>query len=276
MGSLYVEVHQSLAGHPKTKKAMRLLGISKPQLIGHMVCLWFWCQQYAKDGDLSTYDNGEIADGAEWDGDADQFINALITCGSKDGGGFLVRDGKELFVNDWHEYGGKIFKEREAGARRQAEWRKRHNALRNTDDNGMSPLRNDDVTVMLPDVTRLDRDRDNTRQDERGDRDRIELTTKHVSNGAASNTAGANGSVDVYSFTLDVLSQIGFRDADKFLENVDLDLASYWAWYYLCQPEKARSTIKNWPALINKQVRDNQKPRLSDEQQTAFWKQFNH
>ena len=32
----WIEAHQELRNHPKTKKAARLLGISRPQMIGHL------------------------------------------------------------------------------------------------------------------------------------------------------------------------------------------------------------------------------------------------
>ena len=38
----YVEAHAGLRDHLKTKKVARLLGVPKVQVIGHMLCLWWW------------------------------------------------------------------------------------------------------------------------------------------------------------------------------------------------------------------------------------------
>ena len=88
----YVEAHAGLRDHLKTKKVARLLGVPKVQVIGHMLCLWWWCQEYAQDGDLSGFDAADIADAAEWEGEPETFVNALLNCGAKGGAGFLHND----------------------------------------------------------------------------------------------------------------------------------------------------------------------------------------
>lgn len=123
----YVEAHAELRNHPKTKKAARALNIHKAQMIGHLLCLWWWCQDYAEDGDLSGYDPEDIADAAEWDGDAEQFIDALKSCGARGGAGFLERnDEGGLCVRDWFDYGGKLAVKREQDRERKARERKRN------------------------------------------------------------------------------------------------------------------------------------------------------
>src|SRR5690606_21973542 len=93
-----------------------------PTIIGHLHLLWHWCLSYAEDGDLSAYDAADIAEAVMWDGDPDQFIEALINCGPAGKAGFLERDAQgRLLVHDWHEYAGKLLEKREeareAGAR---------------------------------------------------------------------------------------------------------------------------------------------------------------
>jgi hypothetical protein len=111
----YVEAHAGLRDHLKTKKVARLLGVPKVQVIGHLLCLWWWCQEYAQDGDLSGFDAADIADAAEWEGEPETFVNALLNCGAKGGAGFLHNDPDSgaLLVNDWYQYGGKLFVQRE-------------------------------------------------------------------------------------------------------------------------------------------------------------------
>ena len=126
----YVEAHASLKDHPKTKKVARLLDIPKVQVVGHMLCLWWWCQDYAQDGNLSKYSPEDIAEAAEWEGEPECFVEALLGCGNKDAPGFLTieADGA-LVIHDWYLYGGKLFVQRKQGAIRQANWRARNAAV---------------------------------------------------------------------------------------------------------------------------------------------------
>ena len=119
----WIEAHQELRNHPKTKKAARLLGISRPQMIGHLFCLWWWCLDYSANGNLAAFDNADIADGAEWDGDPDRFVQSLVDCGPSDRPGFLVDNGNGLEVKDWCDYGGKYITKRDQGRERQRNFR---------------------------------------------------------------------------------------------------------------------------------------------------------
>lgn len=105
----WIESHQSLGNHPKTKKAARLLGVSKVQVVGHLTYLWWWALDYAQDGNLSRFDDPEIADGAQWEGDAGEFVAAI-----KDAG-FINAQGA---LNDWDDYAGKLIDRRQANATR--------------------------------------------------------------------------------------------------------------------------------------------------------------
>lgn len=135
----YVEAHAGLRDHLKTKKVARLLGVPKVQVIGHMLCLWWWCQEYAQDGDLSSFDVADIAEAAEYEGDPQTFVDALLDCGVKGGAGFLHHDQDTgaLLINDWYQYGGKLFVQRAQSAERMRNYR-----ARNAD-----VTRNDSVTV---------------------------------------------------------------------------------------------------------------------------------
>ena len=121
----WLEAHQDLRDHPKTKRAARALGISRPQMIGHLLCMWWWCLDYAEDGNLTDFDNADIADAAGWEGEPDDFIHALLHCGPADRAGFLTNsDG--LRVNDWSQYGGKYITKRSQGRDRQRTYRERN------------------------------------------------------------------------------------------------------------------------------------------------------
>jgi len=118
----WIESHDNLKDHPKTRRAARLLGVSVPTIIGHLHLLWHWCLSYAEDGDLSAYDAADIAEAAMWSGDPDQFVEALLNCGPAGKKGFLERDDQgRLLVHDWMDYAGELIMKREelreAGAR---------------------------------------------------------------------------------------------------------------------------------------------------------------
>ncbi len=152
----YVEAHAGLRDHLKTKKVARLLGIPKVQVIGHMLCLWWWCQEYAQDGDLSNFDAADIADAAEYEGDPQMFVDALLNCGAKGGAGFLRYDSDNaLIINDWYQYGGKLFVQRAQSAERMRKKRERDS---NKTDGYADVTRNEPVTVTH--VTPIDKIRE--------------------------------------------------------------------------------------------------------------------
>jgi len=149
----WLEAHQELRDHPKTKRAARLLGISRPQMIGHMFCLWWWCLDYAETGSLVNFDHDDIAEAAGWEGNPDLFINALVNCGTAGRPGFLVDDGDSLSVNDWAEYGGRYITKRNQGRDRQRTWRLRNakvthdESVSDADVTRYERVSNDDVSV---------------------------------------------------------------------------------------------------------------------------------
>ncbi|MHA6481087.1 DnaD domain-containing protein [Paenibacillus sp. strain BS8-2] len=105
----WIESHQELARHPKTRKLSRKLGISIPAAIGHLHMLWWWAIDYAQDGDLSNFDPDDIADALDWPNDANQLIAALIDSG------FIDRVGEgegTLVVHDWFDYAGRLVDKR--------------------------------------------------------------------------------------------------------------------------------------------------------------------
>ena len=111
---VWIESHQSLKDHPKTKRVARALDVPVPYVMGMLHCLWYWAMDYAQDGDLTGYSDEDIADAAEYTaGDASAFVEALVTCGTKGGSGFIDRseDGG-LFLHDWWEYAGKLIDSR--------------------------------------------------------------------------------------------------------------------------------------------------------------------
>lgn len=107
----WIESHQGLMHHPKTKRLARLLGVSVPTAIGHLHCLWYWALDYAQDGDLTSYDEIDVAGGALWDGDEREFSEALVKAG------FVDLDPPR--IHDWMDYAGRLVERRRADVERK-------------------------------------------------------------------------------------------------------------------------------------------------------------
>jgi hypothetical protein len=145
----WIESHQELRNHPKTKKAARNLHIHWAQVIGHLHALWWWAIDNAPDGDLSGYDTEELLDAAGWDGDGD-LLTVFCTCGKTGEAGFLERtpDGR-LVIHDWWDYAGKLITKRQQNADRVKEYRARNAHVTHTERVG-TPLNS---TVQYSTVT---------------------------------------------------------------------------------------------------------------------------
>mgnify|MGYP000874957578 CR=1 FL=1 len=113
----WIESHQEVWQHPKTRKLARLLGVSVPTAVGHLHGLWYWALSYAQDGVIGRFDPEEIADAVLWEGDPATFIEALISSGYADDG----PDGAQL--HDWYDYAGRLMDQREI-KKEQARFRK--------------------------------------------------------------------------------------------------------------------------------------------------------
>ncbi len=116
----WIKSFQALGDHPKTKRAARLLGVSKPTMVGHLHYLWWWAVSYAEDGSLAGYSPEDVADVALWDRAPAEFIAALLDCGVNGRAGFLERDEDgSLWIHDWEEYAGKLVERRATERDRQ-------------------------------------------------------------------------------------------------------------------------------------------------------------
>jgi len=123
----WIESHQTLGQHPKTRKLARILNVSLPTAVGYLHYLWWWAMDYAQDGDLSRFEPEDIADAALWEGEAKSFIDALIKAGFLD----LDKDNNLLIIHDWDEYAGRLIEKKKANRERQKRWREQRvsNAL---------------------------------------------------------------------------------------------------------------------------------------------------
>ena len=116
----WIAVYQSLPSHRKTLRLQALLGMRRPQLLGHLVLLWLWAVDNAQDGrlpELSGRELGAICDLSPKR--AGEFISALEQAG------FLDRDGQGLRFHQWEDYGGKLLESRRNAAERNRRYRER-------------------------------------------------------------------------------------------------------------------------------------------------------
>lgn len=95
------------------------LNVEKNAIAGSLGFLWTWIMKNAPDGDLSSFSSNIIArDAAEWSGDAEQFVTALIRAQLLDY--YLDRSEQFLVVHDWDAYQGRLIEKRDAdNARRR-------------------------------------------------------------------------------------------------------------------------------------------------------------
>lgn len=125
----WIESHQELGRHPKTRRLARMLGISLPAAVGHLHYLWWWALDFAEDGDLSGYDSYEIAEAAMWEGDPDEIVDALVHAQ------FLDRTGDGgLVLHDWDEYAGRLIERRARDRERKRRERAAKRASRGDGD----------------------------------------------------------------------------------------------------------------------------------------------
>lgn len=116
----WIESHQALRDHPKVARLCRLLDCSRREAVGMLHLLWWWALDNAEDGDVSDYDSLDLALAADWEGDPEVFVKALLTCGPGRRDGFLEDDGDRLVLHDWWEYAGKLVARRRLDRERKA------------------------------------------------------------------------------------------------------------------------------------------------------------
>ena len=123
----WIELHQQLPAHPKTRRLARTLGLKVPndipQVVGHLCMFWLWCMDFALDGSLERMTAQDIADAAGWLDDPDTFVGAMREVG------FIDTHGDIDYVHDWDDYIGRLLtyreKERQRNRVKQQRYRDR-------------------------------------------------------------------------------------------------------------------------------------------------------
>jgi hypothetical protein len=100
---MWLELHDALIDHVKIKRLSRAVTRPTVTVRGHLVTLWLNVLRHAPDGNLVDWTTDDIADYAEWDGDAATFVQALVDCRLLD-----KADDGHLEAHDWREYAGQL------------------------------------------------------------------------------------------------------------------------------------------------------------------------
>lgn len=166
----WIKAYQSLPTHKKLKKLKRLLKIKTPAAVGHVVMLWLWAIDNAPDGYLADLDYEDIAEAAEWQGDPEKFVEALV------GAGFVDWDvnGDVSVLHDWDEYTGGLMDAQSEAKKKHQERQKRYRERQKTRHGDVtgdaecdvtqasrneSVTRHGDVTETVRDALRIDKNR---------------------------------------------------------------------------------------------------------------------
>lgn len=104
----WIEIHQTLPRHRKTLATAGRLSVDRHTIIGHLLELWTWgIDNVPSDGFMGNISFQELAIAADWRGDENSFVSALIDSG------FIDKNPDGLWLHDWYEYAGKLLEKRE-------------------------------------------------------------------------------------------------------------------------------------------------------------------
>lgn len=139
----WIESHQELREHPKTKRLCRLLALPRPMVVGYLHFLWWWAYDYAPEGDLSVFSDEDIADAVDWEGEPSALMSALVQAG------FVTEDRR---LHDWEDFAQKWIERRRQDRERKRATRSAGEPDRRT-SNGSPPEIHSLSGVTVPDHT---------------------------------------------------------------------------------------------------------------------------
>lgn len=112
----WIESHQALRDHPKTIDLMALMGWDLDTNIGKLHRFWWWCVDYAEDGDLRKHNDSRLAIAVGLNSNqGKQFVEAMVKSG------WIDRE-PYFRVHDWWDYIG-LFLQRKY-QRQPEKWQK--------------------------------------------------------------------------------------------------------------------------------------------------------
>lgn len=111
----WIKSHQEIINHPKTLDLMEIMGWDVDKCIAKLHRLWWWCVDYAEDGDLRKHNDQRIARavGLNGENEAKLFVEGMIKAR------WLDRE-PYFRVHDWWDHVGEFLKRRHN--KNQAKW----------------------------------------------------------------------------------------------------------------------------------------------------------
>lgn len=102
----WIEAHQGLVNHPKTKTLASIMGWDKFGAVGRLLAFWSWCFEYAPTGDLSRWNNALIAESVELNAtESKAFVEAMVESG------WICREPGLFRVHDWIDYASRYLRD---------------------------------------------------------------------------------------------------------------------------------------------------------------------
>jgi hypothetical protein len=112
---MWIKIDHSLPQKPEVYIIAQRLGISRAEVVGHLVSFWLWTDQMSADGTMLG--NRQIVDSLT----TENFANTLIDVGWID----FLDNGEKLEVVNFERHNGTSAKRRATNAQKVAEHRKR-------------------------------------------------------------------------------------------------------------------------------------------------------
>jgi len=98
----WIEAHQKLDNHPKVLDLMNYMTWDLDTTIGKLFRFWWWCVDYAEDGDLRKHNDARIASAVGLNGCyGKEFVENMVKSGWIDRNPYFR-------VHDWWDYIGKF------------------------------------------------------------------------------------------------------------------------------------------------------------------------
>lgn len=112
----YIEVRTTLPDHKKAKAMARDVGMRRPWVVGHLVCIWTWAlENVPSNGSLAGIEDVDLEEAAQWPEErAGELVPAMVRAG------FIEVDRTGRFIHDWDEYAGRLLRRREEDRARKA------------------------------------------------------------------------------------------------------------------------------------------------------------
>lgn len=134
----WIEAHQTLKDHPKVIDLMNLMEWDLDTTIGKLFRFWWWCVDYAQDGDLTKHNDSRLAVAVGLNGSqGKQFVESMVQSG------WIDRE-PYFRVHDWWEYIGRFL---------QTKYKQNPKAWKEIQERCLNGSKNIQPNLTQPDLT---------------------------------------------------------------------------------------------------------------------------